>query len=564
MRRRFTSACALAVAALTSGATDAHAQRVLGTGDDALVLPRGAFRLRVVQNWTDFNERYGQNTPGRRNGSLEPLAVDFNLDTIGLVQFPKLAPVQAGIRSLTGINDFNVSLGATTVRSDVRISATPIVAELGLTSRLSLGVQVPIVQTRNEIYFDVNRRGIEGNVGFNPALANAAARTNNTNVVNGLLGAANAAEASVGGCAPTSTSSTCALVAQTRAFAGGLAQIYGTGTVTNSATLSNAAGSPFIPIVGTEAQLAIQARINAFKSLYGAAGALISATAPTASQARLGLVDAQQILTQSAFGINADALQTTTKSHIGDIEVGAKFLLIDPFHGDTDARYRFNGFKWRSSLQGTVRLGTGQAEAPQNFVDIGTGQGQTDLQLSSSNDFLLSDRLWTSVIVRGVAQLKDNQYMRVIDDPSRALAPSFRQQKVERNLGNYLEVEANPRFAFNDYFGVAGHYFLRTKQKDDYRGQFTIDSATTGYGIVNLDAANLNKETSTIEHRLGGGLSFSTLAAFARGQAKLPVEVTYFHWQTTKGSGNVPKAFTDQFQVRLYARLFGGAEPTAK
>ena len=128
MRRRFTSACVIAVAALSTSATAAHAQRVLGTGDDALVLPRGAFRVRVVQNFTDFNERYGFNTPGRRNGSLEPLGVDFNLDTVGLVQFPALRPVQDGLRSLTGMNSFNVSLGATRLRADVRISATPVVA----------------------------------------------------------------------------------------------------------------------------------------------------------------------------------------------------------------------------------------------------------------------------------------------------------------------------------------------------------------------------------------------------------------------------------------------------
>jgi hypothetical protein len=556
--RRFTSACAIAVAALTTSATAAHAQRVLGVGDDALVLPRGALRIRVVQNWTDFNERFGEGTPGRRNGALEPLAVDFNLDTIGLVQFPALAPVQGGLRDLAGLPTFNVSLGSTRVRSDVRISATPIVAELGLTRRLSLGVQVPIVQTRNEIFFDVNGNGRDGNVAFNPAfdaVNGSTARTANTNLVNGLNAAAAAAANSadpVGQCTQTA-SSTCELVRSIQKFAGGIAQIYGTAT---------AAGSPFVPIQGTEAQLAIQGRITAFKSLLGAAGALIPAVPPAAAPARLGLADAQRILTNSAYGINADALQTVTKSHIGDIEVGAKFLVIDPFHGDMNARYKFSGFKYRSSLQGTVRLPTGQADAPQNFVDVGTGQGQTDLQGAWSNDLMFTDRLWASVIVRGVAQLKDHQFVRIIDQPDRELAPSYRQFKVERDLGDYVEFEANPRIALNDYFGIAGHYFYRRKQEDKYAGQFTVDPGVTGLTTpLALNANTLNLETQTTEHRVGGGLSFSTLAAYEKGTAKIPVEFTYFHWQTTRGTGNVPKAFTDQFQVRLYARAFGGSAP---
>jgi hypothetical protein len=57
---------------------------------------------------------------------------------------------------------------------------------------------------------------------------------------------------------------------------------------------------------------------------------------------------------------------------------------------------------------------------------------------------------------------------------------------------------------------------------------------------------------------VGGGLSWSNLYAFEQGKAKLPFEVTFLHWQTVQGwGGNQAKYFTDQVQVRLYARLFG-------
>ena len=81
----------------------APAQRVLGVGDDATVLPRGVFRLQTLAQWTTFNERYGMDTPGRPDGALEPLGIDFTLDTIGVRQFPNLAAVQTGVRTLSEI-----------------------------------------------------------------------------------------------------------------------------------------------------------------------------------------------------------------------------------------------------------------------------------------------------------------------------------------------------------------------------------------------------------------------------------------------------------------------------
>jgi hypothetical protein len=81
----------------------------------------------------------------------------------------------------------------------------------------------------------------------------------------------------------------------------------------------------------------------------------------------------------------------------------------------------------------------------------------------------------------------------------------------------------------------------------------------TGFADITLDASTLDFETETFEHRLGGGLSFSNIYSFEQGKAKVPFEVTYLHWQTVNGSGgNQPKFFTDQVQIRLYARIFGG------
>lgn len=556
MRRRLAPVLALAFTALAALPLTAPAQAVLGVQDDALVLPRGVVRVRVLNQWTTFNERYGMDTPGRPDGALEPLAIDFNLDTIGTVQFGSLRSVQGGLRQLTGLSDFTLSLGKTVVQSDVRVVATPVVLEAGLTSKLSVGVIVPFVKTRNSIGFNVNPAGREGNVGFNPALGDPSAAAANAALKTQFDQASAQLTATLAFCQANPGAGSCpqvnaqrgtllAMQAGANQFAAGFAQLFG--------------ASPFVPIAGTDAALALNARVAFFDSSYSRVGVTsIAGSGPIAAQAQLTVEDAQRILTDPLFGVAAQRLQTVERSHIGDIEVGLKFIAIDPFNGNVTARMNPTGFNYRTSVTGVVRLGTGERDAPDNFVDVGTGNDQTDIEGRWIQDFLFGKHFWTSLIARYTWQLADEQTMRITEAPNRTLAAAFRQQKVDRDLGDYYELEANPRWVFNDFVALTGHYFYRRKQEDKYKGTFQIDSAVTGFGDLTIDASTLNGETEAREHRFGGGVSFSTLKAFQEKRSKIPVEVTYFHFQTTRGEGgNVPKLFSDQLQIRLYARVFG-------
>lgn len=556
MRRRLAPVCTLAFTALAAFPIHAAAQRVLGVQDDALVLPRGVFRVRVLSQWTTFNERYGKDTPGRPDGALEPLAIDFNLDTVGTTQFGSLTAVQLGLRQLTGNNDFVLSLGKTVVDADVTVRAIPLVLEAGITERISLGVLMPFVKTENRIGFAVNPAGREGNVGFNPALGDANAAAANAALKTEFDQAAAQLTATLAFCQANPGAGSCpqinaqraqllALIAGANQFAGGFASLFGS--------------SPFVPIVGSNAALALNARVAFFDTSFTRAGVTaITRTGPIAAQSQLSVEDAQRILTDPLFGVAAQRLETVERSSLGDIEVGLKFIVIDPFKGSTDARMNPKGFNYRTSLTGVVRLPTGKRDAPNNFVDVGTGNEQTDIEGRWIQDFLVGNNFWASLIFRYVVQLADEKTMRITEAPNRTLAASFRQQKVDRDLGDFYEIEANPRWVFNDYFALTGHYFYRRKQADAYKGVFQIPGSITGFGDLTVDARTLNGETEAREHRFGGGAAFSTLKSYQEKRSKIPVEVTFFHFQTTRGQGgNVPKLFSDQLQVRLYARLFG-------
>ena len=561
--RRAAGALFPLVAAALAAPAALPAQAVLGVGDDALVLPRGVFRLRVIGQQGRFDERFGVNSAtGGRPNQRESVLADLNIPSIGVLQFPNLAPVQAGLRSLTGITDYQLSLGATTATGDVRINAGSLVAELGATRRLSLGVVVPYVDTRNNVTLRVNPNG-EGNVGFNPGVAGGvtAARAQNTAFVAQFLSAARALEGAVGlgagGCAGSPLPQ-CQLVNGARQFAGGVGAIYGADAVA-AAGYAGAAGSPFVPLGASAAQAAIAARAAALRAAFGPLGAGITTLAPFASPTNLGFADAQRILTEAPFGVVAQPVGTTTRRSIGDIEVAAKYSLVNTFgHADPNARLTPTGVNLRTSLTGVVRVGTGNAEDPRNFLDVPTGTGANALGVRSTTDVLVGKYFWTSLGLRYTAQLADDQLVRVIDAPERVLAPLYRQQVVRRDLGDFFELEATPRVVLTDWLLVAGQYYFRDKREDRYTGTFVIPAAVTGFADVPLDARTLNLETRALERRYGGGVSLSSVKAFTRGKARLPAELTYTFQQTTNGFGGaVPRLTLHQVQLRLYARLFG-------
>lgn len=539
----------------------APAQRVLGVGDDATVLPRGVFRLQTLAQWTTFNERYGLDTPGRPNGSLEPLGVDFTLDTLGVKQFPNLASLQAGIQQLTGNTSWNATLGNSQLNLHDRVTTFPFLFELGLSKRLSLGIQVPYVVTEAMTFFNVNTTRTEGNLGFNPALGSSLAVTQNAALLAQFTADSTSLKSAIDNCAANPAGSGCAqlnapstnaqaqaLIANAQNFARGVNSIYTT--------------SPFVPIAGTDAQLALEARVAAFKAAYASFAAYgvapITSTGPFASQNRLTLLDARRILSDSAFGIVADPLNSTTRSHFGDIDIGGKFSVYDSFGGATGARMSPHGLNFRTAIGGIFRIPTGQVESPNNFIDIGTGRGAKAVEGRWFSDLLVGSHYWQSFVLRYNKPFADDQEMRITDLPEEVLPPLYRRQMVHRQLGAAIEFETTPRIVVNNFFSISGQYVYRHKAQDHYTGTFTVPAAITGFGDITLDASTLDLETETWEHRAGAGVSFSNLYSFDQGNATVPFEVTYLHSQTVRGAGgNQPKFFTDQIQLRLYLRLFG-------
>ncbi len=536
-----------------------RAQAVTGVGDDATLPDKGVLRFSISSIWKSWYERYGQGTPGRPNGSVEPLGVDFNFDTIGVGQLENLGPVQNSIRSLSGMPGFTASLGAANVQLRDNVLTTPLGVEAGLTKHLALSVMVPFVTATSNVNFVMNPTGFEPNIGFNPALLVPAVVTSDATFLAQFDSASAQLSRQIATCTATPGAPGCApinanpngaraLVTSANSFASGLAQVYGGRSTT---------GALFVPIAGSAAETAIEAKIAAFRAMYTTYGSTaITGTGPVAAQAPLTASDMQTVLTNPMYGVNAKPLATSVTRGIGDIEVGLKLKLFDSFRGNDSALFAPKGFNWRQSFGGIFRLGTGALPSPADFTAVGTGDHQNDIEGRSFTDLLFGRHFWLSLVGSYTVQMADQLTVRIPDSPTQVLLASYRQESVQRNLGDILEIQVNPHVAINDYLSFTGQYYYMHKAADAYSGRFTVTDLAGN--TATLDASVLGMYTEQSESRLGIGMTYSTVANVEKHKSGVPFDISYFHYETTLGSlGRVPKISVDQVTLRVYQRILG-------
>lgn len=257
--------------------------------------------------------------------------------------------------------------------------------------------------------------------------------------------------------------------------------------------------------------------------------------------------DLQDLVTNPQFGISSDPLFTVERLTLGDVEVGGRVVLFDAIGGATP---RTAGI--RVALGGLVRLGTGALPPTRNLIWIGTGDGQTDIEGHAIVDAALGRRFATTFAARYTRQLEHETPLRIPEFAGQPFVLAEREALVRRDLGDMLQLEATPRFALNDFFAVGGYYSYRRKGADSH--ELAIDVVVPQQSAeLMLNPAVLDDGTEIREQRAGVGVAYSNLAAFNRGRARFPFELSFLHVQTTGASGGmVPRLREDRVQVRLY------------
>jgi len=546
--------CLLTIAVLASlhvaHANVARAQATLSHTDDATPIPSGWVRLSVLNVWERYDSWFVE------GGAMRALGDELSTDSLGPRQLPRLAPIEGGLQTLTNNPSQRLTFGRLDVRSDARIVTTPIALEYGITRRLSLGVVVPVVQTRRTAQVRVNQRATgdtakTSNVGIMPVDGRVAQAAKNAQFVADLARSATTLNALLARCVQNPAAAECdpvrgkeaaAAAAAKRAadFAGAVATAYGITPTT--AVVAPLAGSALATTIDAQ-RLALQTQLATYVP------GTVLGTLPTATT-EFSYIDLQgragvRGLLGSELGGGLDSIATTERLGIGDVEVRARVLLLDHVQRDS---LPIHGPQVRLGLAGIVRFATSRPDSATNLIDIGTGEG-AGIEVRSSLD-VRSGRVGATVSGRYATFFERTVRVPLVGYPIAGFPyPQFGE--VSRTGGNVFGLDVTPRVFVGDWLAFEGMY-----------GHEHTDAATfTGAGASPCSACtplpNSILPAPLTVQRLGIGVRYSTVDAFLRRRARYPIEVIYRHLETITGDAGAPKIFRDQIQLRLYYRIRG-------
>lgn len=545
MRRPLAAAVPIGLLCLTVTAAPSP-------GQDARPIPPGTVRVSLGPDWARWDSRFGRGTPGLPDGTVEPLSVDFSTDSLGVAQLGFLAGAQATLRTVTGLPDFRLNLGRARLTLNASVRVMPLSVELAVSRRLSLGVMFPLYRSRSEAFLlgpsgDTGTAAAltRGNVGFNPAYQNAGA----------LDAYRMAADSALLALQMQATNGPPSLRAQAQAQLDAMLPlvcglyILAAGTPSSPVSLcfqpAPLSGSPFLPVAGTPGGDSITMRLaraqqeyENLRAAYAANGVTLPpfTAAYTLPNAPLDTMGYRQFFRDPNGPLAGESLATVVRTRLGDVEVGARYQLAD--------RPRF-----RAQLGLLARLPTGSFDSPHNWIDIGAGDDQLDLEMALRGDAVLSRELWIHGSFRYGIQMADELDRRVAP-PNVLLAPIASLARVRRDLGDYLALDLTPNWQLDDALslGLGYHYYRVGATSFTYVN--AADEARVG-----LPASVLGEETAMWWMRASAGVTFSTLARHADGRARWPFTVTATHYRTFQGGGGrAPDASGFALLIRAYVR----------
>lgn len=518
----------LALVTLLSLVGAAHlAAQVL---DDALV-PRGRARIEMVPVFTRWESRFGRTAAGATD--REQLGEDL---TSGAAQtlFPGAESLRTAIEAMSGIAGYTAVLGETQARVAKDITRIEFGGHVGVFDWLTVGAVLPWTRTRTSVDVAFRPDTIAGDLGLNPTATSASAVTSFLQSLSSAASAAQTNASQVCGGSPGSGACTSAqaLADRTAAFRGSAATAYG--------------ASAFFPLAGSATQTSLSQAVTTLSADLIAAG--LGGIAVPMAFATQAISESDYWSLPVGVGVQGAPLGSVKGLwHAGDVEVSATMRLLEGSGGGSaEAAPRFT-----YRLLGTVlgRLPTGQIDDPDVFLDVGTGDGQADLEGRLLGQATFGRHLGMQMGVRYGVQLPRTLVLRVAP-PETVLAAYSTRHMVEWTPGAYFGVEIAPVWRLSDELSIAGEYRVFRKYRDEY--------ALTGTSVgAPVDPAVLEIESGVTLHEVGGTLRFDTMARWL-GEGARPLQAHLRVLRAVGGGGGLTPVTTQvEFGVRLFRRLWG-------
>ena len=481
-------------------------------------VPAGAVRVELDGSIETFDRLFV-------NGQRESYAAELSSPALGSAQIPLLSDAEQRIDRITGTSGYRLNLGALTFDALADVGTGFLGLGLGLTSRITIFGRIPLVRTRVQTATDLNSAG--ANAGLNPGQAGQATFFQDFDAALATLSAKLAAGDY------NADPATMALAQATLADATALrADLFG--LLSDPAT-----ASPVVPTAGSAAGAAVLGRVTTLQNTLATSLAVTDFTqAPALPSAPLGEDGLRQVLT-GPLALRIDEAPVTFR---GDAEAGAAITLIDGW----DRGRRRGGV--RAAVSGLVRFPTGLRDRSERPFDIGTGGGQTDVQVDLTTDFgagAFGARLSGSY----VRQLASNIQVRVA--PPGVLAGPERLAFVRRDPGDIIALNSQP------FFRLARPFALQVGLQHWSRKVDQVSYRSSADALAGVDPAALAEGTAANATLISVGMTYANPGRFQSGGTGLPVDAGWSYERVIRsGSGRVPDVHRVRGQFRVYLGLW--------
>lgn len=205
---------------------------------------------------------------------------------------------------------------------------------------------------------------------------------------------------------------------------------------------------------------------------------------------------------------------------------------------DLEVGFRYQYFKtdnWRLAFTGAVRFPTGEANDPDNLVDIGLGNGIYTALFRLNNDYTGIKNLLLNATLRYELRLPDTLEQRIppsVDQPLSRI-----RESVDRDTGDLLEFEGSAKYDVYRGFFISCLYRYGSKFKDDVRD----DSGSHIKSLQDL--------TDWKYHLIRPGIGYSTFPLFMEKKFPFPLVISLEYEDYFAGSNRF--FIQDNFNLSL-------------
>jgi hypothetical protein len=457
---------------------------------------------------------------GRKEGLGADLSGPLDSDLL-----PILAPHDAIVQRVTGLNGFRLNLGGLTADAQADVSTAVLGLTLGVTRSIAVFGRLPLARTRVQTDLDLDAAG--ANAGVNPGTAAQDPFFAEFDAALSTLEAQIAAGAYDGD--PARRALADATLAQGDALFGDLFMLLG----------DPATASPFVPTSGSDAGTALAARIATLQATLdsdlGVAGFSTGPALPTAPATADDVESAISDIS-GPIGIQTGGSEVTFR---GDAEAGVAVTLADRW----DRGGRRGGF--RAAAEGLVRFPTGVRARTDRLLAVGTGDGQTDVELRGVVDFG-SGNIGVRLEGGYNRQLADDVVERVAP-PSQPFPGRSLLASVRLDPGDVTTVAVRPFFRLARTLALIGSLERWSKGQDEVEYRSEADA------IPGVAASVLAQETDASATLVSFGVTYSNPGALRPGGTGLPVDAGWTYERILSASGGiVPDTHRIRARLRLY------------